>query len=1024
MRFFVEIKRRKVFHVAAAYAVVAWLLVQVAVAIEVPLDLPGWFDTATIVLVTLGFPLALILSWIFDWTPHGVVRDPGPDAEAAHLKLKAPSDGAPVQSKALTAAPTSLAELLAAGPLSISRVLSLGVRISEALAGVHADGLVHRALQPANIVISADGAVELANFGRASASGGAVGSAYASPEQVRGETPDFRSDQFSFGAMLYEMATGRRAFGRVAEADTLAAVIHSDPEPPSRLNAEIPLPLQWAIERCLAKRPSERYASTRELHADLVSIAETIRAASTGPSAASHNLPVQRTPLIGRQEDLDKIKQIALAGDARLVSLTGAGGIGKTRLLVELGRQLVKDFRGGVFFVALDGIQHADLVIPEIAKALRVPQVRESLDVATLKNYLRQHVVARTLLLLDNFEHVIDAAPVLAELLAALERLQIVVTSRAALRVYGEHEFRVAPLKVSDQSSSAEKLAESPAIKLFLDRATALPRNLDRSALATVAEICKRLDGLPLAIELAAARTRVLSLPALLERVRDPLQLLAGGPRDSPARQQTLRATLDWSYNLLDEGHKKLFRRLGVFVGGATLEAIEAVCNVDEDLHIGLLEGVESLVDNSLVQQSDVEQSEPRFAMLETMREYAVGRLAEAGEDARTHRAHAAYCLVLAGEASYMTTDPQREALYDRCEQELGNLRAALDWLNQAGNAEWGLRLCNSLGHFWLQRGYASEGFERIVKFLVMSKTAGDSELQLWSLCWAGDLAVNSNRREESKRYHLAGLELARKLHVLPAVLRGLNAMAVETQQAGDFDAARQYHEEAIRIAREAGGAPEILGSMLSNYADHAMLRGDYDLAQKLHEETARLFRDIGDDAAVAWSLNHQGDIARKRHDLDTARRLYEESVAKFRALGERSGTAACLYDLAALAVDAGDCATAQKLHSEALTLYRELGHRSDIPRVLEGMTRCALKAGALERALTLAGSAAAMRKTLSLTVQESAQVELDRGLDEARLRMTSSEAAASWMTGWGMPPEQAIAFALGKPEPASASRA
>jgi tetratricopeptide (TPR) repeat protein len=401
--------------------------------------------------------------------------------------------------------------------------------------------------------------------------------------------------------------------------------------------------------------------------------------------------------------------------------------------------------------------------------------------------------------------------------------------------------------------------------------------------------------------------------------------------------------------------------------------------------------------------------------MLETMREYAAGRLAETGQEARTRRAHAAYLLVFAVESSYMTTVPQLEALDERLDRELGNVRAALDWLHQTRNIEWGLQLCNALGIYWLRRGYASEGFERIVEFLEMSDA--ETELRVWSLCWAGDFAENSNRREDSDRYHRAGVVLAKELGVLPAVLRGINALAVQAQQEGDFAGAREYYEEAIRIARAGGGSAAIIGGILSNHADLAMLRGDYDLAQRLHEETAELFRAGGDEAALAWSLNHQGDVARKRGDIDAARRLYDEAMSMFRRLGERAGIAGCLYDLAAVACDVGDFAMAGKLNREALTLYRELGHRIDIPRVLEAMSRCALKAGALKPALTLAGSAAAMRKTLSLRAQDATQAELDRSLDAARQQMTSAEAAVSWMSGWEMPPDRAIALALSEPE-------
>ena len=269
-----------------------------------------------------------------------------------------------------------------------------------------------------------------------------------------------------------------------------------------------------------------------------------------------------------------------------------------------------------------------------------------------------QHVracTAPTLLLLDNFEHVLAASPLVTELLSASDQLKIAVTSRAALRLYGEYEFPVPPLDLPDSKTApVELLAKSPAVALFLERATALRAGgpvMDEAQIRMVAEICARLDGLPLSIELAAARTRVLPLPALLERVRDPLQLLAGGPRDLPMRQRALRATLDWSHNLLDPEQQKLFRRMSVFVGGATHEAIEAVCNAKEDLNIDLLDAIESLVDNSLVRRTGADLTEPRFVMLETMREYGLGRLAEAGEEAYTRKAHAAYCVVLAEEA-------------------------------------------------------------------------------------------------------------------------------------------------------------------------------------------------------------------------------------------------------------------------------------------------------------------------------------------------------------------------------------
>ena len=341
-----------------------------------------------------------------------------------------------------------------------------------------------------------------------------------------------------------------------------------------------------------------------------------------------------------------------------------------------------------------------------------------------------------TLLLLDNFEHVLAASPLVTELLSASDQMKIVVTSRAALRLYGEYEFPVPPLDLPDRKTRLPRLlAKSPSVALFLERATALraggPR-MDEAQIRTVAEICARLDGLPLSIELAAARTRVLPLAALLERVRDPLQLLAGGPRDLPMRQRTLRATLDWSHNLLDPEQQKLFRRMSVFVGGATHEAIEAVCNAKEDLDIDLLDAIESLVDNSLVRRTGADLTEPRFVMLETMREYGLARLAEAGEEAYTRKAHAAYCVVLAEEAepaSWAGRGNRNGS--QRFDAEIGNIRAALDWLHRSGRSGVGLAADESaLGILLADRGLAGEGYRALAEAAGVTRRGSTDQTQ------------------------------------------------------------------------------------------------------------------------------------------------------------------------------------------------------------------------------------------------------------------------------------------------------
>ena len=935
----------------------------------------------------------------------------------------------------------TLRQAMAGGPFPIPKLLAMAVQIADALAAAHSKGIMHRDLKPANIMISADGRAKILDFGLAKrgdpAGDGRSSTAaehpltqpgtvlgtygYMSPEQARGESSDFRSDQFSFGAVLYEMATGRRAFAGSTQADALAAVIRDQPEPIGRINPQTPAPLQWAVERCLAKNPRDRYSSTRDLLNELSSILSSMSQPQPAAAATPHNLPAQRTAMVGRDQELEGARQLVLQPRVRLVTLTGPGGIGKTRLAVELGRKLLDEFPGGVHFVPLDRINDAELVSSEIANALGVRQTGDRAIALALQEHVRAST-ARTLLLLDNFEHVLAASPLVTDLLSASDQLKIVVTSRAALRLYGEYEFPVPPLDLPDRKTApAELLAKSPAVALFLERATALRSGgpeMDEAQIRTVAEICARLDGLPLSIELAAARTRVLPLAALLERVRDPLQLLAGGPRDLPMRQRALRATLDWSHNLLDPEQQKLFRRMSVFVGGATHEAIEAVCNAKEDLDIDLLDAIESLVDNSLVRRTGADLTEPRFVMLETMREYGLGRLAEAGEEAYTRKAHAAYFVVLAEEAepALMAGDRQQE-WFARFDAEIGNVRAAMDWLLTTGEAEWGFRLVASQSFYFRDRGMAQEAYERCENLLALPAAAARNKLRALGLSVTQALAEWTGRTAERQRYFSEGLEILEELHDLLGTLRSLTNSSVADRAIGDYATARKGFERAVEVARQLND-PRALAGSVSNLADVVKLQGEYELARLLQLEAARLFEQMGDRIAVAWALSHQADLAREQGDAARARSLYEEALARFRTLDNQPGIASCYHDLAGIAAEAGDYAVARSLYGESLQLYSDLGNQAELPRVLESCAACATAAGEPERALTLAGSAAALRQALAKPLTDSAKTKLESSLDEARRRLTSSEATTSWMRGWTMEPEDAVRFALGVGEP------
>jgi tetratricopeptide (TPR) repeat protein len=561
-------------------------------------------------------------------------------------------------------------------------------------------------------------------------------------------------------------------------------------------------------------------------------------------------------------------------------------------------------------------------------------------------------------------------------------------------------------------------LAQSPAVALFLERATALHTagpGVNDEQIRTIAEICARLDGMPLAIELAAARTRVLPLPALLERLRDPLQLLAGGPRDLPQRQRTLRATLDWSFNLLDAEQQKLFRRMSVFVGGATAESIEAVCNAKEDLDLDVLDAIEALVDNSLVRRTGADLTEPRFVMFETMREYGLAKLEDAGEEEYTRKAHAAYFVVLAEEGEHELSGSQRPIWFARFEAELGNLRAALDWLAATGEALWGLRLATALALFWYDQGLAAEGRERLEKLLVLPAAQPRNRLRAWALAWAADLQRKLHSESKRIQQHDESLEIYEEIGDIRGCLRVINSRAVTLRELKEYDQARLGFERAVSVARELG-EPGLLAGSLSNLADMVKIQGDYEMARLLHIESMHLFQQAGDGVNVAWSLNHQADLAREQDNLEQARTLYEQALARFRALQHRPGIAACFYDLGSVAAAEGDYTTAQRLYQESLTLYWDLGsYKMDLPRLLEALAQCAAARQASERALVLAASAAALRQTLDVFIREaSVRARLEQSLDDARSRVDRAAATASWMRGWNMPLEEAVRMALG----------
>jgi predicted ATPase len=768
----------------------------------------------------------------------------------------------------------------------------------------------------------------------------------------------------------------------------------------------------------MAKEPEKRYFSTRDLVRDLIAIRDRLTDLQGAlPEGQPNNLPPAETPMVGRDRDLVKVKELLERKEVRLVTVTGPGGIGKSRLALETARSLPDLFPGGVYFVPLANLSDVSLIPATLVQTLGVREAVGQSALENLKEHLRTVVSAPLLLLVDNFEHLLEAAPMLAELLAAAPNLKLLVTSRAALHISHEHEFSLGPLALPDtrELPQWEDLSQYPAITLFLERAAAVKPDfrLTEENATSVAEICARLDGLPLAIELAAARVKLLTPSAILTRLARRLQLLTGGARDLPARQQTLRHAMDWSHDLLTEPEQKLFRRLAVFCGGCTLEVVESVCDTKRDLGIDVLDGMASMVDKSLARQVEQADGEPRFTMLETIREYGLEKLEASDEEPQSKRAHAAYCLVLAEEGAAQNETGIQKKWMDRFEVEHDNFRSALDWLTETGNANWGLRLGAALFQFWETREHLTEGRDRLGRLLRLEDDGTVSKARARVLFAAGVLA--SEQRDYVAAHALLGesLTVAQQVGDKKSVAIAMNAMAVYARDRSDLTKARTQFEQCLTLWRDLGDAPAVARG-LSNLASVVELQGDHAHALRLYQECLEMFGQIGDRTGIAWALNHQGDLALERGDFDSARRLYELSLVTFRELDDQWGIAGSLDDLGNLAKEQKDYPRADALYRESLRIFQGLGHKRGVARLLEAFASLAAAKSDGERALRLAGAAAALRQGIGAPPTPAEQAKLERNLARAREGLSTIASRTAWLEGWVMRLDNAIEELLG----------
>jgi predicted ATPase/transcriptional regulator with XRE-family HTH domain len=758
-----------------------------------------------------------------------------------------------------------------------------------------------------------------------------------------------------------------------------------------------------------------------------------------------NNLPLQLTSFVGRDAELPRLHDLMLTAEARLVTLTGPPGTGKTRLALQAAARLLKDFEDGVFFVNLAPITDPALVISQIAQT-QGKGIGEGSDRSLLEGIEAYFRDKRLLLVLDNFEQVVEAAPMVGQLLMAAPTLKVIATSRVPLHIRGEKEFAVPPLHLPDLQhlpSVAADVSWYEAVRLFIERAKDVSAGFeltDDNARA-VAQICASLDGLPLAIELAAARVKVLSPEAILSRLESRLRFLTGGPRDLPSRQRTLRSAIEWSYDLLDQEEKKLFRRLAVFVGGFSLEAAEAVCGrgagdpqsttrspgSGPETRIqdrqALLDGIASLVDKSLLRQHEGMGGEPRFAMLETIHEYARERLEESGESEEMKRLHGLYFLEFAEQADLHLPDADQTVWFDRLDSELGNLRTAFRWTqSEGGDPELGLRMAAALGRFWSIRGYAQEGREGLSRMLSITNARSRTSTRGKALMWAGWLAFFQSDYVTARNFLEESLGILRERGEKQDVAAVLDILGEIAHYQGDYVRAIKYLDECLSINRELNDVAGIaLALLFLGYSELRLVEmQDATVPLARLEEALALSRQVGVGYFMAQSLRMVGEIELRQGNYDRATSLVEESLSISRELGNKWGVAACLGTLGWQALLQGNNERATQLLRESLSTRHGIGDRGGIAWCLEWFARVAIAETETEvetqhavRAALLLGAADGIRKVAGSVIDPADLGEYERNVNRLQVQLPGEAFERAWQEGRAMSIEQAIEYAL-----------